>query len=67
MDAGSVQYLPRPPVSRNIDPYKAIITSRLEDFPKLTAQRLFEENQAAGDTGGYTRAKECISQFLPRR
>jgi len=54
LDADCIQYAPRPPVPCKIDQYKPIITTRLEEFPELTAQRLFEEIQAAGYSGGYT-------------
>jgi len=34
-----------------VDPYKAIIDARLEEFPRLSAWRLFVEVRAAGDPG----------------
>lgn len=36
-------------------PYKEIIETRLEEFPRLSAKRLYDEIQAAGYTGGYGR------------
>lgn len=66
LDREPVQYKPRPPVPRKIDPYKAIIVSRLEEFPRLTATRLFQEIRAAGYTGGYTQVKEFVRQIRPR-
>lgn len=66
LDADSVQYAARAPVPCKIDPYKAIITTRLEEFPELTAQRLFEEIQAAGYPGGYTQVKDYVRQVRPK-
>lgn len=65
LDSQEVHYRPRPPVSRQLDPYKAIIQVRLEAFPRLTAQRLFEEVRSAGYPGGYTQLKEYVRQVRP--
>ena len=35
-----------------LDPYKGIIDERLEEFPRLSAKRLFDKVRAAGYTGG---------------
>ncbi len=51
LSAGSNGYSPRPPVTRKLDPYKAIIDARLEEFPKLSAKRLFDEVRAGGNPG----------------
>lgn len=45
LDDQQARYRPRPPVPTQLDPYKPIIPARLEAFPLLTAQRLFEEPQ----------------------
>ncbi len=66
LDAEPIRYKPRPRVERKIDPYKAIIQARLEEFPDLTAIRLFEEIKAAGYPGGYTQVKEYVRQVRPR-
>lgn len=66
LDALDVQYSPRPPVPCKIDRYKAIIATRLEAFPELTAQRLFEEVRAAGYAGSYTQVKEHVRRVRPR-
>ena len=42
----------RRPVATKLDPYKAIITERLDTYPELSAVRLFEEVRAAGYPGG---------------
>ena len=51
LEAGAVRYSPRPSAGRKLDPYKGIIRDRLGEFPKLLAQRLFEEVRAAGHPG----------------
>lgn len=66
LDTDVVRYSPRPPVPRKIDPYKAIITTRLEAFPELTAHRLYEEIRATGYAGGYTQVKEYVRQVRPQ-
>lgn len=66
LDEEAVRHGPRPPVPSKLDPYKGIITTRLEAFPELTAQRLFEEIRAAGYQGGYTQVKAYVRQVRPR-
>ena len=44
LSSGGSRYTPRPPVPHKLDPYRGIIDFRLEEFPELSAQRLFEEN-----------------------
>ena len=66
LDREPVCYRPRPPVRRKIDPYRALIVARLEEFPRLSAVRLFEEIRAAGYSGGYTRVKEFVRRVRPR-
>lgn len=66
LDAESVRYSPRPKVARKIDPYTGIIQQRLDDFPELTAVRIFEEIKAAGYPGGYTQVKEYVREVRPR-
>jgi transposase len=61
-----VRYKPRPPVPQKLDPYKAIIASRLEAYPELSSVRLLDEIRAAGYTGGYTQLKEHVRQVRPR-
>lgn len=65
LDSREVRYRPRPPVKTLLDPYKGIIQARLESFPQLTAQRLFEELRAAGYPGAYTRLKEHVRRVRP--
>lgn len=55
-----MRYGPRPPVMTKPEPYRGIITARLEAYPLLSAVRLFEEVRAAGYAGGYTRLTEFV-------
>ncbi len=41
-------------------------TPRLEQFSKLSAQRLFDEVRAAGYLGGYSRVRDYVRQVRPR-
>ena len=65
LDNAAVQYTPRPVVPCKVDPFRPIIDTRLAEFPKLTATRLFEEIRAAGYAGGYTQVKEYVRQVRP--
>ena len=47
-------------MTHKLDPYKGIIRERLEEFPRLSAQRLFEEMQAAGYGGSYGRVRDYV-------
>ncbi len=66
LDDDAVRYTPRPPVPTKLDPLKGIVQERLQAFPRLTAQRVFEEVRAAGYDGGYTQLKQYIRQVRPR-
>lgn len=50
----TVRYKPRSPMPTKLDPYEDLILTRLQEFPKLTAVRLFQEAKVAGYPGGYT-------------
>ena len=65
LDNAAVQYTPRPAVACKIDVFRPIIETRLAEFPRLTATRLFEEIRAAGYAGGYTQVKEYVRQARP--
>ena len=43
--------------AHKLAPYTGIIEARLEEFPGLSATRLFDEVRAAGDPGGYSRVR----------
>jgi transposase len=61
-----VRYKARPAVPRKLDPYRGIIQTRLDAYPKLSSVRLLAEIQAAGYEGGYTQLKEYVRQIRPR-
>ena len=65
LDDEAVHYKARPPVARKIDPYRGIIDCRLQEFPKLSSVRLFEELRAAGYPGGYTQVKQYVATVRP--
>ena len=60
LSKGETRYSPRAPVTHKLEPYKGIIQERLEEFPRLSAQRLFEEVQVAGYGGGYSRVRDYV-------
>ena len=64
--AGATRYSPRPRRAHKLDPYKAIIDARLAEFPRLSAQRLFDEVRAAGYAGGYSRVRDYVHEVRPR-
>jgi transposase len=66
LDDEAVSYRPRPPIVRKLDPYRGIIQARLQAYPRLTAERIFEEIRAAGYAGGYTQIKEYVRRIRPR-
>ena len=65
-DLEEVRYGPRPPVPTKLDPYRAIVRERLEEYPELTAVRLLAEIRAAGYPGGYTQLREYVRKVRPR-
>lgn len=58
----------RAPVPRatKLDAYHAIITTRLETFPELSAVRLFDEVRKAGYAGGITQVRDYVARVRPR-
>lgn len=66
LNAETVRYKARRPQPTKLDPYKDIILTRLQEFPKLTAMRLFQEVQAAGYPGSYTQVKVYVRKVRPR-
>jgi transposase len=65
LDDEAAVYKPRPQVAWLLDPFKGIIQARLQAFPLLTAQRLFEEVRADGYTGCYTQVKKYVRRIRP--
>jgi len=66
LDEIRVRYGPRPQVKRKIDPFKGIIHSRLEEYPKLSSVRLLDEIRAAGYQGGYTQLVDYVREVRPK-
>ena len=48
LSSGEAGYSPRARVAHKLDPYKELIEARLGEFPRLSAQRLFDEVRATG-------------------
>ena len=67
LSSGRSRYSPRPPVAHKLTPYRGIIAARLEEFPELSAKRLFDEVQAAGYRGGYSRVRDYVRAVRPRQ
>ena len=53
-------------MAHKLDPYTGIIDARLEEFPKLSARRLFEEVRAAGYAGSYGGVRDYVREVRPR-
>jgi len=65
LDDEPLRYKPRPVVTRKVDAFRGIVETRLSEYPKLSAVRLFDEIKAAGYDGGYTQLKEFVRQVRP--
>ena len=66
---GQSRYTPRPAVASKLDPYKGIIGARLQEFPKLSAQRLFDEVRATVERDAFCgyrlhRADAAVNKML---
>ena len=66
LSSGGGRYSPRPAVPNKLAPYIGIIEARLEEFPGLSATRLFDEVRAAGYPGGYSRVRNYVHAVRPR-
>ncbi len=66
LDEERVAYGPRRAMPSKLDPYKPLIDARLEEYPKLTAVRLFKEVRAAGYPGSYNQVKRYARKVRPR-
>src|SRR6185503_7899580 len=65
LDTAPVRYGPRRPVPIKLDAYKAIIETRLDAYPQLSAVRLLAEIRAAGFVGSYTQLKAFVRRVRP--
>ena len=66
LSSGEAGYSPRARVAHKLDPYKELIELRLGEFPRLSAQRLFDEVRATGYEGGYSRVRDYVREVRPR-
>jgi transposase len=66
-EAGVTREQQRPRRASMLDPYVAFITKTLEQFPTLTAARLFDMVEARGYPGGPDHFRHRIAQLRPRR
>lgn len=66
LSSGVARYSPRPRIPHKLDPYKELIVARLEEFPKLSAQRSFDEVRSADYEGGYSRVSDYVREVGPR-
>ena len=64
---GRTQYAPRSRPTHKLDRYKGIIEARLAEFPRLSAQRLFDEVRAARYEGSYGRVRDHVRSVRPRQ
>jgi transposase len=58
-----VSYKAQPPIARKLEPYRGIIQAHLQNFPLLTAKRIFEQIRGFAYTGAYTQIKEYVRQI----
>jgi len=65
LDTTPVQYGPRRPVLTKLDPYKAMVETRLAAYPALSAVRLLAEIRASGYGGSYTQLTAFVRQVRP--
>ncbi|HEV2593437.1 MAG TPA: IS21 family transposase [Gaiellaceae bacterium] len=65
VDIAGVRYTSRPERPGKLDPYKALIEERLNQYPELTAVRLSAEITAAGYTGGMSQLRAFVRQIRP--
>ena len=66
LSSGGARYAPRPAMPHKLAPYTGIVEARLEEFPGLSAKRLFDEVRAAGYPGGYSRVRDYVRAVRPR-
>lgn len=58
----------RPPVSSKLDPYKDYLLVRLEEYPRISVEKLFSEISSQGYSGGRTILAEFTRPYrLARR
>jgi len=65
IDIITARYGPRPRVPTKLERVKPLITTRLAEFPRLSARRLLAECRAAGYAGGYTQLCDYVRTLRP--
>ena len=60
-----VRYGPRARQPSMLDPYKKTIDDRLQQYPELSAARLFREVRELGFSGGYGTVKRYVRLVRP--
>lgn len=55
----------RAPRARPLDTHRTTIAKLIEDYPNITAQRIFEELREKGFSGGYTAVKNYVRNLRP--
>lgn len=65
-DPKDMVYGPRLPVPTKLDPFKAILEARLQEYPELNSVRLYQEIRAAGFTGSLTRLRAYVRTIRPK-
>jgi transposase len=66
VDIADVRYTARPQKQGKLDTYKPLIEERLNQYPELTAVRLFAEITAAGYSGGMSQLRAFVRHTRPR-
>jgi len=56
----------RRPRGSLIDPYRGWLLAKLQQYPDLTATRLFRMVRETGYPGGYNTVKRCVAELRPR-
>ncbi len=56
----------RPKRGSILDPYRGWLLGKLEQYPELTATRLFRMVRERGYAGGYSLVKTCVAELRPR-
>lgn len=56
----------RAPRACKIDPFRGKVAELLEEYPDITAQRVFEILRGDGFDGGATAVRKCVRQARPR-
>jgi transposase len=49
-----------------VDPYRGWLLAKLQQYPELTATRLFRMVRETGYPGGYGTVKRCVAELRPR-